>query len=85
MARDLPFGRPRRAVFLDRDGVLNVDHQYVCASADFEWRSGAREAIRYLNEADYLTVVVTNQSGIARGHYTESEFTRFVVGSTGDW
>jgi D-glycero-D-manno-heptose 1,7-bisphosphate phosphatase len=62
---------PRRAAFLDRDGVLNVDRGYVYRVSEFEWIRGAREAIALLNRAGYRTIVVTNQSGIARGLYTE--------------
>ena len=64
----------RPAVFLDRDGVLNVDHGYVFRPEDFEWMAGAVDAVRRINRAGFLAVVVTNQSGIARQYYKESEF-----------
>jgi D-glycero-D-manno-heptose 1,7-bisphosphate phosphatase len=59
----------RPAVFFDRDGVLNVDKAYVHRSEDFEWIAGAREAIKLCNDRGYLTFVVTNQAGVARGYY----------------
>ncbi|NVK33301.1 MAG: D-glycero-beta-D-manno-heptose 1,7-bisphosphate 7-phosphatase [Rhodobacteraceae bacterium] len=60
---------PRAAVFLDRDGTVNVDKGYVHKIADWEWIPGAIEAIGLLNRSGYLVVVVTNQAGIARGYY----------------
>ena len=62
----------RKAAFLDRDGVLNVDRGYVHRLADLEWIDGAMDAVRRINEAGYLAIVVTNQSGIGRGYYDEA-------------
>ena len=62
-----------RAVFLDRDGVINVDRGYVSSSADFQWIPGAIAAIKALGEAGYYVFIATNQSGIARGLYSERE------------
>jgi D-glycero-D-manno-heptose 1,7-bisphosphate phosphatase len=66
--------KPKPGVFLDRDGVINVDRGYVGRVNDFELIDGAAEAISLLNRNGYLTFVVTNQSGIARGYFTEADF-----------
>jgi D,D-heptose 1,7-bisphosphate phosphatase len=63
-----------RAAFLDRDGVINVDRAYVSRWADFAFLPGAVEAVCQLSKAGYLPIVVTNQSGIARGYFEEAEF-----------
>ncbi|MBI1683302.1 D-glycero-alpha-D-manno-heptose-1,7-bisphosphate 7-phosphatase [Caulobacter hibisci] len=63
--------RPLKAVFFDRDGVLNVDHGYVHDAAGLEWVTGARELISALTTAGVRCIVVTNQSGVARGYYGE--------------
>ena len=62
------------AVFLDRDGVINVDSGYVGDWDSFEFLPGVIEAMRTLCEANYILVIVTNQSGIGRGFYTEEDF-----------
>ncbi|MCE9686927.1 D-glycero-beta-D-manno-heptose 1,7-bisphosphate 7-phosphatase [Shewanella sp. AS16] len=63
-----------RAVFLDRDGVINKDLGYVHTVDDFEYIEGVFDACRALKSLGYKLVVVTNQSGIARGMYTEDQF-----------
>ncbi|HEX2800884.1 MAG TPA: HAD family hydrolase [Phenylobacterium sp.] len=63
----------RPALFLDRDGVLNEDQGYVHRWADFRWIPGAKAAIAAFNRASWLVIVVTNQSGVGRGYYTEAD------------
>ncbi|MDM4772072.1 D-glycero-beta-D-manno-heptose 1,7-bisphosphate 7-phosphatase [Solimonas sp. SE-A11] len=63
-----------KAAFLDRDGVINVDSGYVYRWEDFAFLPGAVGAMRRLAAAGYALVVVTNQSGIARGMYTEPQY-----------
>ncbi len=70
----------RRALLLDRDGVINVDHGYVGSRDRFEWVPGAREAIRDATDAGWHVFVATNQSGVARGHYGETD-----VAALHDW
>ena len=62
----------RRALLLDRDGTINVDHGYVGTRERWEWMPGALDAIRMACEAGWLVFVVTNQSGVARGLYDEA-------------
>lgn len=74
---------PRKALFLDRDGVINVDHGYVHRPEDTEWVPGIFGLCAEAKRAGYLLVVVTNQAGIARGYYSAEEFlayTRWVHG-----
>lgn len=65
-----------RAVFLDRDGVINVDRHYLHRTEDFELIAGVPQALQRLQWAGWKLVVVTNQSGIARGMYTEDDYQR---------
>jgi D-glycero-D-manno-heptose 1,7-bisphosphate phosphatase len=64
----------RRAAFLDRDGVINRDHGYVYRIEDFEFLPSVVDALARLTQLGYSLVVVTNQSGIGRGLYTEQDF-----------
>lgn len=63
-----------KALFLDRDGVINVDHGYVGTIERFEFRDGILSLSRTAVERGYRIVVVTNQAGIARGYYDEAAF-----------
>lgn len=64
----------RPALFLDRDGVLNVDHGYVSRAADFEPVDGVFTALRSAAARGYALIVVTNQSGICRGYFTQGDY-----------
>jgi D-glycero-D-manno-heptose 1,7-bisphosphate phosphatase len=63
-----------KALFLDRDGVINVERGYVHRPESFEFIPGIFELCRAAQNLGYLLVVVTNQAGIARGYYSESDF-----------
>jgi D-glycero-D-manno-heptose 1,7-bisphosphate phosphatase len=67
----------KNALFLDRDGVINIDFGYVHRKEDFILVDGIIDLIRTANQKGYLVFVVTNQSGIARGLYSEMEFLAF--------
>ena len=67
---------PNKAIFFDRDGTLNVDVDYLHDPADFVWIEGAVDAVRWANAHGWLVIVVTNQSGVARGYYDEESVCR---------
>jgi D-glycero-D-manno-heptose 1,7-bisphosphate phosphatase len=64
----------RRALFLDRDGVINVDLGYVSTRDRFQFVEGIFELCQYATGLGYLVIVVTNQAGIGRGYYSEQDF-----------
>lgn len=64
----------RRAIFLDRDGVINEDHGYVYKWEDFKFLPGVIDALKMFSLDDFLLIIVTNQSGISRGFYSETDF-----------
>jgi len=63
-----------RAVFLDRDGVINDDFGYVSKIEDFKFKEGIFELLELLQNKGFTLFVITNQSGIARGYYTKEDF-----------
>ena len=64
---------PRRAVFLDRDGTLSRDTGYVHRKQDWQWLPGVVETLKRFHAVGYLLVVVSNQSGLARGMFGEQD------------
>lgn len=63
----------KKAIILDRDGTINVEKDYLHKIEDFEFEAGVVEGLKLLTTLGYIFVVVTNQSGIARGYYTEKD------------
>jgi D-glycero-D-manno-heptose 1,7-bisphosphate phosphatase len=73
----VPESKIKPAIFLDRDGVINRDVGYLHRPEDLNWTPGVFEGLRALMRLDCPLVIVTNQSGIGRGKYTETAFLRF--------
>ncbi len=69
-----------KAVFLDRDGTINIDKNYLYRIEDFEFMPGAVEGLRLLQSSGFLLIIITNQSGIARGYFTEDDYLKLT-----DW
>lgn len=65
-----------KAVFLDRDGTINVEKNYLYKKEDFEFLPGVIEAMKKLQDEGFLLFIITNQSGIGRGYYTEEDFNK---------
>jgi D-glycero-D-manno-heptose 1,7-bisphosphate phosphatase len=66
--------KKQKALFLDRDGVINIDHGYVSKIEDFEFTKGIFELLHLFIKKGYLLFIITNQSGIGRGYYTVNDF-----------
>jgi len=67
-----------KAVFLDRDGVINIDKNYVYKIEDFEFIEGVFESLTYLQDLGYKLFIITNQSGIGRDYYTIKDFQKLM-------
>lgn len=63
-----------KAVFLDRDGVINIDKNYVSRIEDFEFIPGSLDALKKIEKKGYLLFIITNQSGIGRNYYSEKNY-----------
>ena len=64
----------QKCVFVDRDGVINIDKEYLYKIEDFEFIDGVFEAFSHFYKNGYKIVIITNQSGIARGYYTQKDY-----------
>ena len=66
--------KKQKALFLDRDGIINIDHGYVSKIEDFAFTEGIFELLHLFTQKGYLLFIITNQSGIGRGYYTLQDF-----------
>lgn len=64
----------QKAIFLDRDGVINIEKNYLYKIEDFEFVNGVFDTLQYLQSLEYKLFIITNQSGIGRGYYTLNDF-----------
>ena len=62
-----------KAAFLDRDGVINEDVGYLHKISDFKWKKGAIEALKILKKNNFLIIIISNQSGVSRGYFSEQD------------
>ena len=67
----------KKAIFLDRDGTINVEKDYIYKSEDLVFEEGAIEALKTFKNLGYILIVISNQSGIARGYFTEEDLNIF--------
>jgi D-glycero-D-manno-heptose 1,7-bisphosphate phosphatase len=74
-----------KALFLDRDGVINVEKDYLYKIEDFEFIDGIFELCKHYQELGFIIVVVTNQSGIARGYYSEEDYNKLTSWITNEF
>jgi D-glycero-D-manno-heptose 1,7-bisphosphate phosphatase len=68
-----------RALFIDRDGVINIEKEYLYKQEDFEFIPGAVEGLKLAQDAGFKLIVITNQSGIGRGYYTNDDFKKLTI------
>lgn len=68
-----------KAIFLDRDGTINIEKKYLYKIKDFEFLPGVIEGLKLLQNRGFLLIVITNQSGIGRGYYSEEDFMKLNV------
>lgn len=69
----------QKAVFLDRDGVINIEKDYLYKIEDFEFVDGTFDSLKYLQIQGYKLFIITNQSGIGRGYYTQNDFDKLTA------
>ena len=68
-----------KVVFLDRDGVINIEKNYLYKIEDFEFIDGVFESLHYLQNLGYKLIIITNQSGMGRGYYTLEQYNKLTI------